>query len=93
MSFRSSRVPSLATLAVAGVLTAAAAPAPAASAASASAAEPPPEVASMLREVGAWRIEGSIRTLASFGTRHTLSSQADPKRGIGAARDWLLREF
>ena len=29
----------------------------------------------------------------SFGTRHTLSSQTDPERGIGAARDWLLGEF
>jgi len=26
----------------------------------------------------------------SFGTRHTLSSQDDPDRGIGAARDWIF---
>ena len=33
----------------------------------------------------------NVRTLASFGTRHTLSTQDDPKRGIGAARDWIYR--
>ncbi|KAK7561261.1 putative zinc metalloprotease [Phyllosticta citricarpa] len=29
--------------------------------------------------------------LASYGTRHTCSSQTDPNRGIGAARDWIER--
>ena len=29
----------------------------------------------------------------SFGTRHTLSSQTDPKRGIGAALNWAEAEF
>ena len=29
----------------------------------------------------------------SFGTRHTLSSQTDPKRGIGAALKWTEAEF
>jgi Zn-dependent M28 family amino/carboxypeptidase len=31
--------------------------------------------------------------LVGFGTRNTLSAQDDPKRGIGAARDWLYSEF
>jgi Zn-dependent M28 family amino/carboxypeptidase len=30
-----------------------------------------------------------VRTLVSFGTRHTLSTQEDPRHGIGAARDWI----
>lgn len=34
-----------------------------------------------------------IHTLVAFGTRHTLSSQTDPKHGIGAARMWVLSEF
>jgi hypothetical protein len=34
-----------------------------------------------------------VRRLAAFGTRHTLSSQDDPVRGIGAARDWLFEQF
>ena len=31
--------------------------------------------------------------LVAFGTRHTLSSQTDPVRGIGAARDWIHAEL
>ena len=30
----------------------------------------------------------TVETLVGFGTRHTLSSQTDPKRGIGAAVRW-----
>jgi len=52
-----------------------------------------PEVRQMLHDVSAQRIESSIRTLAAFGTRHTLSSQTDPNRGIGAARDWIYDQF
>lgn len=39
------------------------------------------------------RMRADIRTLVGFGTRHTLSSQADPRRGIGAARHWAEAEF
>lgn len=39
------------------------------------------------------RLKGDVEKLVSFGTRHTLSSQTDPKRGIGAAVDWGLEEF
>src|SRR5882672_1722922 len=42
-----------------------------------------------LREIDAGRIEAIVRRLAAFGTRHTSSSQDDPVRGIGAARDWI----
>lgn len=38
-------------------------------------------------------VERIVRALVSFGTRSTLSSQDDPKRGIGAARDWIKSEF
>src|SRR3546814_3396865 len=34
-----------------------------------------------------------VEMLGSFVTRHTLSSASDPKRGIGAARDWGAAEF
>jgi hypothetical protein len=39
------------------------------------------------------RIQSDITKLVSFGTRHTLSSQTDPNRGIGAARDWIFDQF
>ncbi len=51
------------------------------------------EVARMLSEIDARNIERTIRTLVSFGTRNTLSEQDNPKRGIGAARDWIYNEF
>ncbi len=35
----------------------------------------------------------SVDTLVSFGTRHTLSSTTDPKRGIGAAREWAAERL
>ncbi|GAC1396104.1 MAG: M20/M25/M40 family metallo-hydrolase [Pyrinomonadaceae bacterium] len=47
----------------------------------------------MLTDIDARNIERTIRTLVSFGTRNTLSAQDDPKRGIGAARDYLFDEF
>src|SRR5436190_1432554 len=50
-------------------------------------------IASIVREIDAKNIERTIRQLVSFGTRNTLSEQNDPKRGIGAARDWLYTEF
>ncbi|MXO90253.1 M28 family peptidase [Pontixanthobacter aquaemixtae] len=39
------------------------------------------------------RLRADIDTLVGFGTRHTLSSQTDPARGIGAARKWGEDEF
>ena len=39
------------------------------------------------------RLKKDVEKLVSFGTRHTLSSATDPKRGIGAARNWSAKEF
>jgi Zn-dependent M28 family amino/carboxypeptidase len=39
------------------------------------------------------RMKATVEKLVSFGTRHTLSSATDPKRGIGAARTWGAGEF
>jgi Peptidase family M28 len=52
-----------------------------------------PAITAMVNEVSAAKIEATVRKLASFGTRNTLSSQTDPKRGVGAARDWIYSEF
>ena len=38
-------------------------------------------------------LRGTVEKLVSFGTRHSLSSATDPKRGIGAARSWVASEF
>ena len=52
-----------------------------------------PAIVSIVRQIDARNIERTIRQLVSFGTRNSLSEQNDPKRGIGAARDWLYAEF
>ncbi|MGK2911884.1 MAG: M28 family peptidase [Sphingobium sp.] len=39
------------------------------------------------------RLKATVEKLVSFGTRHTLSTTTDPKRGIGAARKWGAAEF
>jgi acetylornithine deacetylase/succinyl-diaminopimelate desuccinylase-like protein len=39
------------------------------------------------------RLSRAVDRLASFGTRHTLSSAFSRTRGIGAARTWLAGEF
>jgi hypothetical protein len=44
-------------------------------------------------EASAARLKADVEKLVSFGTRHTLSSATDPKRGIGAARAWAKSEF
>jgi acetylornithine deacetylase/succinyl-diaminopimelate desuccinylase-like protein len=51
------------------------------------------DIAMIVQEMDAGNIERIIRKLVSFGTRNTLSTQDDPNRGIGAARDWLYGEF
>jgi hypothetical protein len=54
---------------------------------------PDPDLLPILREIDQDRIEAIVRRLADFGTRHTASSQDDPVRGIGAARDWIFDQL
>ncbi|MBF8149364.1 M28 family peptidase [Winogradskyella sp. F6397] len=39
------------------------------------------------------RLKQDVKTLADFGTRHTLSDTISDTRGIGAARRWIKSEF
>ena len=52
-----------------------------------------PQIEKMVNEVSKDSLESYIRKLVSFGTRSTLSTQTDPKRGIAAARNWVLSRF
>jgi acetylornithine deacetylase/succinyl-diaminopimelate desuccinylase-like protein len=52
-----------------------------------------PQIEKMVSEVSKDSLESYIKKMVSFGTRSTLSSQTDPKRGIGAARNWVLSRF
>src|SRR5690349_3618675 len=51
---------------------------------------PDRDLRALLRELDQRRIQATVEKLVSFGTRHTLSVQDDPVRGIGAARDWIF---
>ena len=48
-------------------------------------ATPDQKVSAIASNVSADRMKATVTRLVSFGTRHTLSSQTDTKRGIGAA--------
>lgn len=52
-----------------------------------------PEIEQMAKEVSVDSLRSYINTLVSFGTRNTLSTQKDSKKGIGAARNWVLKKF
>lgn len=47
----------------------------------------------MVKDVSADSLKSYITSLVSFGTRHTLSNQTDAKKGIGAARNYVLEKF
>jgi hypothetical protein len=52
-----------------------------------------PQIEAMVREVSADSLRSYVAKMVSFGTRHTLSSTTDKKRGIGAARNWVVQKF
>lgn len=52
-----------------------------------------PEIEKMVSEVSSDSLESYVRRLVSFGTRNTLSLANNPVRGIGAARNWVLKRF
>jgi hypothetical protein len=61
-------------------------------------AAPPPssndaKLRAIVAPVSAAQMKRDVETLVSFGTRHTLSSQTDPKHGIGAALNWAEGRF
>ena len=52
-----------------------------------------PALAQTTPPVSPQRLRVDVERLVGFGTRHTLSVQDDPVRGIGAARDWAAQQF
>ena len=55
--------------------------------------QPGRELRALLAAVDPARLKATVLKLTTFGTRHTLSSQTDPARGIGAATDWVAAQF
>jgi acetylornithine deacetylase/succinyl-diaminopimelate desuccinylase-like protein len=54
---------------------------------------PDARLRAIIAPVSAAKLRADVAALVGFGTRHTLSSQTDPKRGIGAALNWGEAEF
>jgi len=52
-----------------------------------------PLIAEIVSKVSAARVEATIRKLASFGTRNSLSDTVSDTRGVGAARRWIKGEL
>jgi hypothetical protein len=52
-----------------------------------------PEIKKMVDEISREKIEQTVRKLVSFHTRHNLSEQNDPEKGIGASWNWIKAEI
>jgi hypothetical protein len=52
-----------------------------------------PEIENMVKEVNPDSLQSYIKSMVAFGTRSTVSSTTDKKRGVGAAREWVLARF
>jgi len=52
-----------------------------------------PEIKRMVDEISKEKIEQHVRQMVSFHTRHNLSVQDDPAKGIGAAWNWIKTEM
>jgi hypothetical protein len=55
--------------------------------------KPPADVQAMLSQISSTNLQADDTRLVEFGTRHTLSSQTDPVRGVGAAGDWIFGQL
>ena len=56
-------------------------------------AQTDPKIYEIVEAISEDRLRDDVKTLADFGTRHTLSDTLSETRGIGAARRWIKREF
>ncbi len=52
-----------------------------------------PLIEQMVKEVSPDSLRAYIEKMVSFGTRSTLSTTTDPAKGIGAAREWVVKKF
>jgi hypothetical protein len=52
-----------------------------------------PEIEAMVKEVSSDSLKSYILKMVSFGTRSTLSTTTDKRKGIGAGREWVVQKF
>jgi hypothetical protein len=55
--------------------------------------KPPSTVRAELRQISPANLKADDSALVGFGTRHTLSSQTDPVRGVGAAATFITNQL
>ncbi len=55
--------------------------------------KPDADLKQLLMQIDKRQLQATVENLVGFGTRHTLSSQTDPARGIGAARQWVYQQL
>jgi Zn-dependent M28 family amino/carboxypeptidase len=51
------------------------------------------QIEMMIKEISSDSLRSYINKMVSYGTRSTLSTTTDKKRGIGAAREWVVQKF
>ena len=56
-------------------------------------AQQDPMMFKIIDAISEQRLSTDVKTLADFGTRHTLSDTISETRGIGAARRWIKSQF
>ena len=56
-------------------------------------AQTDPKIYDIIDAISEERLKNDVKTLADFGTRHTLSDTVSDTRGIGAARRWIKSQF
>jgi Zn-dependent M28 family amino/carboxypeptidase len=52
-----------------------------------------PEIEQMVKEISADSLKSYIHKMVNFETRSTMSTTKDKKKGIGAAREWVVQRF
>lgn len=52
-----------------------------------------PEIEAMVKEISSDSLKSYITKMVSYGTRSTISTTTDKKKGIGAAREWVAQKF
>jgi hypothetical protein len=52
-----------------------------------------PEIFQYVSLINSDSLRAHVEKLVTFGTRQTMSSTTDKKRGIGAARNWVISQF
>src|SRR5262249_55896793 len=55
--------------------------------------DPDAELRRLIGEIDRTQLQATVEALVGFGTRHTLSSQTDPTRGIGAATNYVFNQL